>query len=73
MIAMKRSTKEQIEGNWNQIKGRVKQAWGDLTDDDLERVEGEVDELVGIIQERTGEERREIEKRLEDMSSKSAS
>lgn len=70
---MKRSTKDQISGNWNQMKGRIKQAWGDLTDDDLQHVEGEVDELVGVIQERTGEDREKIEKRLEKLSSRGAS
>lgn len=65
---MKRSTKDQIEGNWKQMKGRVKQAWGDLTDDDLQHAEGEADELVGVIQERTGEERQKIETRLDKMS-----
>ncbi len=68
MVAMKPSTKDQIEGNWMQMKGRVKQAWGDLTDDDLQHAEGEVDELVGVIQERTGEERQAIEARLEKMA-----
>lgn len=45
---------DQIRGNWNQAKGRAKQQWGRLTDDDLTRVEGHRDELVGRIQERYG-------------------
>lgn len=49
-----------IKGNWNQIKGKLKQQWGDLTDDDLRYEEGREDELIGRIQERTGKTREEI-------------
>ncbi len=49
-----------IKGNWNQIKGKLKQQWGDLTDDDLQYEEGKEDELIGRIQERTGRTREEI-------------
>ncbi len=66
---MKPSTKDQIDGNWNQMKGRIKQTWGDLTDDDLKHAEGEVDELVGTIQKRTGEDRKKIEARLDKLAS----
>jgi uncharacterized protein YjbJ (UPF0337 family) len=43
-----------IKGKWNQLKGRLKQEWADLTDDDLLYVEGEEDELYGRLQEKTG-------------------
>ncbi|HZW37975.1 MAG TPA: CsbD family protein [Ignavibacteriaceae bacterium] len=49
-----------IRGNWNQIKGKLKQQWGDLTDDDLMFEEGKEDELLGRIQRRTGKSREEI-------------
>jgi uncharacterized protein YjbJ (UPF0337 family) len=52
------------EGRWDQLKGKAKQAWGDLTDDDLDVVEGDYDELVGKLEERTGETREAIEARL---------
>jgi uncharacterized protein YjbJ (UPF0337 family) len=45
----------QFEGRWDQMKGRVKEAWGDLTDDDLDRTEGKWDQIVGRIKEKTGE------------------
>jgi uncharacterized protein YjbJ (UPF0337 family) len=45
---------DQIKGNWNQAKGRVKQQWGKLTDDDLMRIEGNRDELIGCLQQRYG-------------------
>jgi uncharacterized protein YjbJ (UPF0337 family) len=41
-------------GKWNQLKGKVKQQWGDLTDDDLDRISGKRDEIVGLVQERYG-------------------
>ena len=41
-----------IEGNWKQLKGKLKQKWGELTDDDLDRIGGKKDELVGKLQER---------------------
>jgi uncharacterized protein YjbJ (UPF0337 family) len=52
--------KLRIRGNWNELKGRVKQHWGTLTDDDLTFQEGREDELVGRIQKRTGEAREKI-------------
>ena len=58
----------QVEGNWNQFKGVVKERWNDLTDDDLEQMEGRRDRIVGKIQERYGEnqwKRADIERELE--------
>ena len=43
-----------VEGNWKQFKGRVKEKWGDLTDDDLDKMNGQRDQLEGMIQERYG-------------------
>ena len=45
---------DQMKGNWNQFKGQVKQRWGNLTDDDLTRIEGKRDELIGCLQQRYG-------------------
>ena len=56
----------ELKGNWNIIKGKLKQKWGDLTDDDLDYVEGQKDELVGRIQKRTGQTREAVEKELND-------
>lgn len=49
-----------IKGNWNTIKGKIKQQWGDLTDDDLQYEEGREDELLGRIQRKTGKSREEV-------------
>ena len=56
----------EIKGDWNIIKGRLKQKWAMLTDDDLHYVEGKQDELLGRIQKVTGETREAIEKALKE-------
>jgi uncharacterized protein YjbJ (UPF0337 family) len=60
--------KLQMKGNWNVIKGKAKQAWADLTDDDLQYVEGQEDELIGRIQKRVGKTREEVEHHLHEWS-----
>jgi uncharacterized protein YjbJ (UPF0337 family) len=52
--------KLRIKGNWNELKGRAKQEWADLTDDDLLYVEGKEDELLGRIQQKTGRTKDEV-------------
>ena len=49
-----------LKGNWNELKGRAKQEWADLTDDDLLYVEGKEDELLGRIQQKTGRTKDEV-------------
>jgi uncharacterized protein YjbJ (UPF0337 family) len=57
---------DRIAGNWKQFKGNVKARWGELTDDDLEQIEGRREALSGRIQERYGIARDEAERRIED-------
>jgi uncharacterized protein YjbJ (UPF0337 family) len=57
-----------IEGNWKQFKGKVKQKWAKLTDDDLDYIEGKRDELVGKIQERQGIARDQAEREVSEWS-----
>jgi uncharacterized protein YjbJ (UPF0337 family) len=57
---------DRIEGSWKQFKGRAKQRWGELTDDDLDKVEGRQDELVGLLQERKGIAREEAEREVQE-------
>jgi uncharacterized protein YjbJ (UPF0337 family) len=52
--------KLELKGKWNEIKGKVKQAYGDLTDDDLTHEEGKDDELYGKLQQKTGKTRDEV-------------
>ncbi|MFD1550780.1 general stress protein CsbD [Putridiphycobacter roseus] len=54
------ATTDKIKGNWNQLKGKVKQEFGDLTDDDLQYAAGKEDELLGKIQEKTGKTKEEV-------------
>lgn len=54
-------TRQELEGQWNEVKGKIQKRWGDLTDDELQRVRGNANELVGVIQQRTGETRRAVE------------
>jgi len=55
----------QMKGNWNVTKGKLKQRFAQLTDDDLQYVEGQEDELLGRIQKRTGQTREAIERVIE--------
>lgn len=57
---------DRIEGQWKQLKGKVKQRWSKLTDDDLQSLEGKREELVGRIQERYGCARDEAEKQADE-------
>lgn len=54
--------KLEIKGGWNELKGKIKQAYGDLTDDDLVREEGKDDELLGKLQQKTGKGRDDLVK-----------
>ncbi len=52
--------KLEIKGNWNEIKGKLKQKYAELTDDDLKFTEGQADELLGKLQKKTGKSRKEL-------------
>ncbi len=54
-----------LAGKWKQARGKVKQWWGRLTDDDLERISGRVDELIGVVQERYGYTREQAQNEVE--------
>ena len=59
------ATKLELKGNWNEVKGKLKQKYADLTDDDLTYVEGKDDELLGRLQKRLGRSRDEIRREIE--------
>ncbi len=61
----KRMNWDIIEGKWKQIKGDVRSQWGKLTDDDIDRIAGKRDKLVGTLQERYGKERDEAEREVD--------
>ena len=58
--------KLEIKGDWNIAKGKIKQKWAKLTDDDLKFTAGKEEELLGRIQKRTGETRENVERALND-------
>ena len=62
-----------LEGNWNEIKGKLRQKWGQLSDDDLPQIRGDVEQIIGAIQRKTGEAREAIEGYLQEMAGGSAS
>ncbi len=67
---MDESKRLQIEGKFDDLKGRFKEAWGVLTDDDIKKSEGQVDQLIGIIKKRTGETAETIEKKFNELLGK---
>ncbi len=62
-----------LQGNWKQIRGKLKEKWGNLADDDVATFNGNVDQLVGKIQQKTGQTRLEVERFLEEVSEEGAS
>lgn len=65
--------KDQIEGNWKQLKGKVKQQWGKLTNDDIDVMVGNRQELAGKIQEAYGCNKAEAEKQISEWEKNAAS
>jgi len=62
---MASATRQKWEGRWEQLTGKVKSLWGDVTDDELMKVKGDYERLVGVLKERTGKTREQIEEELE--------
>jgi len=61
------STKLELKGNWNEIKGKLKQKYGQLTDDDLAFAEGKDDELLGRLQKRLGQSKEDLRRYIETL------
>jgi uncharacterized protein YjbJ (UPF0337 family) len=59
---------QMLEGSWNELKGKIREKWGQLTDSDLPQFRGNMDQLVGTIQRKTGEGRDAIEHYLQDIT-----
>lgn len=57
---------DQLKGKWKQLKGSVKERWGKLTDDDLDVIDGQQDQLIGKIQEKYGIAREAAQKQVEE-------
>ena len=54
----------QFKGNWNEVKGKLKQKYGNLTDEDLTYTEGKSDELLGKLQKKTGKSKEELKSEI---------
>ena len=61
------TTKLQVKGGWNEIKGKLKQKYGQLTDDDLSFGEGKTDELLGRLQQKLGKSKEDLRAEIEKM------
>jgi uncharacterized protein YjbJ (UPF0337 family) len=59
---------DQVSGKWKQVKGQIKKQWGKLTDDHIDRAEGNYEILIGKIQERYGTSREQIKRKLDRMT-----
>lgn len=62
---MKSPWQQQVSGNWKQFTGKIKELWGDLSDDELDKFEGKQEQLEGFLEEKTGEERSAIRKKID--------
>ncbi len=59
----------QVEGKWNEVKGELQQKWGKLTDDDLTEAKGQRHQLVAKIQQRYGDAKEKVEKKVDEFIS----
>lgn len=55
-----------LKGNWKQLKGRAKEKWGELTDDEVDQVKGESEQLVGLLQEKYGYSKQKAENEMNE-------
>ena len=60
-------TTMELKGKWNEIKGKLKQKYGDLTDNDLQFVEGKEDEMLGRLQQRLGKTKEDLRREIEEL------
>ena len=70
---MNESTKDIWRGRWKQRRGKIQETWGDLTGDELDQLAGQRDQLVGRIQEKTGQAENEIREKIESLEKECAS
>ena|SRR3990172_829424 len=59
---------ERVFENWEQLRGRIRERWGQLTEDELLEVDGQLDQLVSLIQQKTGEARQHIKRVINELS-----
>lgn len=59
-----------VKGNWKDLKGKVREEWGDLTDDEVEQMKGDRDQMVGTVQKKYGWAKSDAERRVDDWASR---
>lgn len=59
--------KDVIQGKWNEIKGRIRKTWGDLTDDEVEQTKGDLTQLGGLVQRRYGESKEQYQEKMDSI------
>lgn len=59
---------QQAEGTWKQFKGRIRESWGALSGDDLEKFEGQREQLEGYLEKKTGETKEQIRKKIDELA-----
>ena len=64
---------EQVNGNWMQLKGKVQEQWGKLTDNDLTIAQGQIEMLAGRVQERYGVAKEDVQRQVDEFMKKHAS
>ncbi len=66
------SNAQTLKGNWNEVKGKIQERWGEVTGDELDKVEGKADQLIGLIQKKTGVAEEEINNFVSSISESGA-
>ena len=66
-------TQQELQGNWNELKGALKEKWGKLSDNDFTQARGNVDQLIGMVQRKTGESKANVEAFLDSAVDSGAS
>lgn len=59
--------RDQVMGKWEEVKGKAKRIWGELTDDDFKKAEGSIDKLYGVIQQRFGVDKEAAKRKIDDL------
>lgn len=54
-------TREELQGQWTQLKGQIRERWGEISDDELQQAQGNTEQLMGLLEKKTGESRRQLE------------
>ncbi len=57
--------RDQVSGKWEEIKGKAKRIWGELTDDDFKKAEGSADKLYGLIEQKFGQSKEDIKRKID--------